>query len=224
MDDGSGRLGEHCRRLESDDYDGGGWVRQRRRSAILPDQATTVNTATAAIPFTMDDADTPVGNLTLSGGSSNPTLVPTNNIVFGGVGANRTVTVTPAAGQTGSCDDHGDGERWDVNSASDTFVLTVNAVNTPPTITGIADQTINEDTARRRLSFTVGDAETCGGESDVERGFVESDAGADQQHCVWRERSESDGDGDSGGQSEWDGDDHGERERRAVMGRATILW
>ena len=61
-----------------------------------------MNTATAAIPFTVNDTDTPVNNLTLSRGSSNPALVPTNNIVFGGSGANRTVTVTPAAGQTGT--------------------------------------------------------------------------------------------------------------------------
>jgi subtilisin-like proprotein convertase family protein len=43
-----------------------------------------------------------VANLNLSANSSNPTLVPTSNIVFGGSGSNRTVTVTPVAGQAGS--------------------------------------------------------------------------------------------------------------------------
>jgi hypothetical protein len=37
----------------------------------------------------------------LSGGSSNTTVVPVSNIVFGGSGASRTVTVTPASGQSG---------------------------------------------------------------------------------------------------------------------------
>ena len=35
-------------------------------------------------------------------GSSNPALVPAANIVFGGSGANRTVTITPAANQSGT--------------------------------------------------------------------------------------------------------------------------
>jgi hypothetical protein len=43
-----------------------------------------------------------VGSLTVSGSSNNTTLVPNANIVFGGSRANRTVTVTPAANQTGS--------------------------------------------------------------------------------------------------------------------------
>src|SRR6185295_294002 len=56
----------------------------------IPDQSTTVNTSLTN-SFIINDADTPVGNLTLSAGSSNPTLVPTNTIVFGGSGTNRTV-------------------------------------------------------------------------------------------------------------------------------------
>ena len=38
----------------------------------------------------------------MSGSSSNTTLVPNANVVFGGSGASRTVTVTPATGQTGT--------------------------------------------------------------------------------------------------------------------------
>ena len=128
----------------------------------IANQSTTMNTPTAAIPFTIGDADTAVTSLTLGGGSSNPTLVSTNNIVFGGSGSNRTVTLTPTTGQTGTATitvSVSDG----TNSASDTFVLTVNAVNTPPTISGIADQTLNEDTSTAALGFTVGDAETAAG-------------------------------------------------------------
>src|SRR5207245_5180936 len=135
----------------------------------IPDQITTVNTPTAAIAFTIGDADTPVGNLTLSKASSNATLVPTNNIVFGGSASNRTVTVTPAANQTGTATitvSVSDG----VNSASDTFVLTVNAVNTPPTISSLADQTIDEDNSTGALGFTIGDAETAAGSLSLSKG------------------------------------------------------
>src|SRR5439155_6940544 len=79
---------------------------------------------------TVRDVETPAGSLTVSGSSPNPTLVPNANIVFGGSGANRTVTVTPAAGQNGTATitvTVSDGSL----TASDTFVLTVNTVNTP---------------------------------------------------------------------------------------------
>src|SRR2546427_4810492 len=48
----------------------------------IPDQTTTMNTATAAVPFTVNDADTPATSLTLSGSSSNPTLVANGNMDF----------------------------------------------------------------------------------------------------------------------------------------------
>ena len=59
-------------------------------------------TAVGPLNFTVGDVETAAGSLTVSGSSSNTTLVPNGNIVFGGSGANRTVTVTPAAGQTGT--------------------------------------------------------------------------------------------------------------------------
>src|SRR4029077_9110125 len=128
----------------------------------ISNQSTSVNTPTPAIPFTIADTDTPLGSLTLSGSSNNATLVPNANIVFGGSGANRTVTVTPAANQTGSAIitvTVSDG----TNSASDTFVLTVNAVNTPPTISDISDLGIIQNTSTGAIPFTVGDAETAPG-------------------------------------------------------------
>jgi Ca2+-binding RTX toxin-like protein len=52
--------------------------------------------------LTVSDLDTATGSLTLSGSSSNTTLVPIANITFGGSGANRTVTIATAAGKSGS--------------------------------------------------------------------------------------------------------------------------
>jgi hypothetical protein len=120
----------------------------------------TVNedSASAPLPFTVGDAQTAAGSLTVTGSSSNTTLVPNTNIVFGGSGANRTVTVTPAANQSGTTTiaiTVSDGTL----TASDTFVLTVNAVNDAPTISDISNQTVSEDTATGALSFTVGDVE-----------------------------------------------------------------
>jgi hypothetical protein len=65
-------------------------------------QSTTQDVAIAGIPFTIGDQETPASSLTLSASSSNPTLIPNANIVFGGSDANRTVSLTPAAGKSGT--------------------------------------------------------------------------------------------------------------------------
>ena len=60
----------------------------------------------------------------MTGTSSNTTLVPNGNIVFGGSGANRTVRITPASGKSGTATitiTISDGGL----STSDTFLLTV---------------------------------------------------------------------------------------------------
>ena len=125
----------------------------------IADQTTNEDVPTGATAFTVNDVDTAVGSLTVSGNSSNPTLVPNTSIVFGGSGASRTVTLTPAADQSGAATitvTVSDGSM----TASTTFSVTVTAVNDAPTITAIADQTTNEDTATGAIPFTVEDVET----------------------------------------------------------------
>ena len=124
----------------------------------ISDQTTNKDTATGSIAFTVGDIETAAGSLTVTGSSSNPSLVPNANILFGGSGANRTLTITPAAGKTGTATitvTVSDGAL----TATDTFLLTVNA---PPTISTIPTQTINEG-ATGEIAFTVGDAETAAG-------------------------------------------------------------
>ncbi|MCX7804692.1 MAG: Ig-like domain-containing protein, partial [Planctomycetota bacterium] len=124
----------------------------------MPNQVTNEDTPTGAIPFTVNDNETPPANLTVTGASSNTTLVPNANIVFGGSGTNRTVTVTPAANQYGAATITVTVTDGGGLTASDTFVLTVNAVNDPPTISNIPDQSTNQDTPKT-VSFTVGDVD-----------------------------------------------------------------
>src|SRR5205085_1591661 len=122
----------------------------------ITNQTTAANTPTAAIPFTIGDAETPAASLTLSRGSSNPTLVPTNNIVFGGSGSNRTVTITPAADASGSATISigvSDGQV----TTSTNFLVTVNAVNDAPTISDIANQSTLAGTPTAAIPFTVAD-------------------------------------------------------------------
>ena len=181
----------------------------------IANQTTTAGTAVGPLNFTVGDVETAVGSLAVSGSSNNLTVVPNGNIVFGGAGASRTVTVTPVAGQTGTATitvTVNDGSL----STPTGFQLTVLGANTAPTITAIANQSTNEDSATGAISFTVGDTETAAGSLTVSGTSSNTTLGAEREHCVWRQRRQPHGDGDAGGQSERDGDDHGDGERRAI--------
>ena len=82
--------------------------------------------------------------------------------------------------------------------------------NTPPTISAMGAQTINEDTVTGAIGFTVGDAETVAGSLTVSGrssntvlvppGNLVFGGGWDESHR----------DAYTRGQPEWDGPDHGD--------------
>jgi len=123
-------------------------------------QSTNEDTATGAIGFTVGDAETAAASLTVTATSSNTTLVPNASIVLGGSGANRTVTITPAANQNGTVTITLTVNDGFGGTATDTFVLTVNAVNDAPTISDIAAQTIQQGTTSSAINFTINDIDT----------------------------------------------------------------
>src|SRR5206468_1481909 len=119
--------------------------------SAIPNQTINEDTSTGVISFMIGDVETAAGSLTLSGTSSNLTLVPNANIVFGGSGTNRALIITPATNQTGLSlitVTVSDGTA----TRSTNFLLTVNAINDPPTISGVANQTISEDSATAALA------------------------------------------------------------------------
>ena len=103
---------------------------QRRADDFRHRQPEHRRTPRPALGFTIGDPETPAASLTLTGASSNQTLVPVANIVFGGSGSSRTVTVTPAANQTGTATitvTVGDGGLTN----GDTFVVAVTDGSAP---------------------------------------------------------------------------------------------
>ena len=68
----------------------------------VANQTIGENTATATLPVTVGDLETPAASLSVTALSSNTTLAPVANVALGGSGANRTVRVTPAANQSGA--------------------------------------------------------------------------------------------------------------------------
>ncbi|MCI0641204.1 MAG: hypothetical protein L0Y70_19170 [Gemmataceae bacterium] len=113
----------------------------------IPNQRTNPNTATGAISFTVGDAESGPNPLIVTATSSNATLVPNTafNIMLGGSGADRTITLVPASGQRGSTiitvrvtDPQG-------LFTEDQFTL---FVNFRPAIADISDQTMSHSEVR----------------------------------------------------------------------------
>jgi hypothetical protein len=101
----------------------------------IPNQSTCPGSSVSNIEFTIDDAETPADGLTLSATSSNSGLLPVSNIVFGGSGASRTISLMPVAGQSGTSN-----VKVEVSDAlggkvSTGFTLTVQDITAPaPTV------------------------------------------------------------------------------------------
>ncbi len=131
----------------------------------VPDQVIAQNTSTATNYFLIGDAETAFNMLSVTATSGNTALIPQApaNLTLGGGLSQRTIRVTPAAGQTGSAVitlSVSDGAA----SSSSTFTVTVTAPNTPPTLTGLPGyQLVAPGEMPAAVSFTVGDAETAPG-------------------------------------------------------------
>lgn len=101
----------------------------------IADTSTNEDTPTPAIPFTVGDAESPASTLTVSASSSNQAVVPDGAITVSGTDGNRTITLAPAPNASGFADITVTVSDQGGITASDTFRLTINAVNEQPTIT-----------------------------------------------------------------------------------------
>jgi len=120
---------------------------------IISNRTINEDGNSGAIGFTVADGETSAGSLSLTASSGNPALVPTGNIVFGGSGGSRTVTVTPAGNASGSAlitVTVSDGAL----SASQQFTLTVNSVNDAPTLAAIAGINVAQDAGQQTVNLS----------------------------------------------------------------------
>ena len=127
--------------------------------SALPDQSIDEDGAGNALGFTLSDVDSLPEALSVQARSSNTALLPDGGMVLDGSGAARSLMLTPAANRFGTSTvtlTASDG----VTASTQTLVLTVNAINDAPTITRIADQTIEQDAATGALAFSISDLET----------------------------------------------------------------
>jgi dienelactone hydrolase len=129
----------------------------------VPDQVIAQSSNTGTLYITIGDTETAFTALTMSARSSNTTLVPNNtaNLQLGGTTAQRTIKVVPVVGQQGTTTitlTVTDGETL---TASSTFLLTVTAANTAPSISALQGyQIVSPSQTPSAVNFTVSDAET----------------------------------------------------------------
>ncbi|HSY18286.1 MAG TPA: LamG-like jellyroll fold domain-containing protein, partial [Candidatus Acidoferrales bacterium] len=125
----------------------------------VADQSINENTAAGPYSFTIGDAESPAGSLTVQAVSLNTNLLPAVNIVLGGANSSRNVTLTPATNQYGSAGVLllvGDG----TNQTPATFTLNVKPVNTPPATAATNLTVITNTYVDLDLSSLVSDVET----------------------------------------------------------------
>ena len=125
------------------------------------------DTSTAALPLTIGDAETPAEALIVRLTSSNTALVPNENIIVAGSGANRTVTITPTPNRSGNTEIELTVTDADGASTAEDFDLIVNPVNDATTISSIATQTTDENISIDSIPFTVSDVESAVGTLSV---------------------------------------------------------
>ena len=120
----------------------------------VADQTINEDTTLGPLTFTIGDSETAATALVVTAASSDGTRIPDGNIVLGGTGTNRTVTITPALNQNG-------GPVTITLTVSDgglttvrTFTVNVTPVNDLPVI---APQgfTVNENSTTGTLVGTV---------------------------------------------------------------------
>jgi hypothetical protein len=127
--------------------------------SVIADQTINEDTATAPLAFTLGDDITAPESITVSATSADTTLVPSENIVFSGSGANRSVTVTPAPDQSGSVTITLTASDGSLGS-DEVFVLTVTAVDDAPTADPGTAETFANQAVDIDLRTLAGDSET----------------------------------------------------------------
>jgi len=113
----------------------------------ITDKATNQNTP-LTVSFSAGDT---VNDITVTATSDNQTLVPNANLALTGSGSVATLVMTPATNQVGSTLITVTVFSAGSPVATDTFTLTVNAVNQKPSFTPGPNQTTNEDSGAQSV-------------------------------------------------------------------------
>jgi hypothetical protein len=125
----------------------------------IANQSLPMNGSTGPLPFTVQDAETSPGALTVTATSDNTALVPDGGtnivIVSGDPHGNCTITINPLAGQQGSAS-----ITVNVSDSVNTSVMSFKVTVGAPSIGAIANQIVDVNTTTPAITFSVSDAES----------------------------------------------------------------
>jgi dienelactone hydrolase len=132
---------------------------------VVPATVTAANgTSSSPITITLGDAQTVASSLTLEAFTTDDLRLPNSSIVLGGSGANRTLTLSPPAGQTGSVEVTlvvNDGQLSTESFLNVTLENPASSsVNHHPECSWIPDQRTTPGSPVTGIAFTIGDPET----------------------------------------------------------------
>ncbi len=122
------------------------------------DQTVSYSAPPQPLAFTVFDAESPADSLVVTAASDNTNIVPNAQIILGGTGTNRTVTLTPAPLNLGLT--RITLTAVDPGGLSNQITFGFLVINNPPQISAIANQTISYNTFTAPLAFTISDVET----------------------------------------------------------------
>jgi hypothetical protein len=126
----------------------------------VADVTTNVSTQAGPLNVTIADQETAAGSLVLTAVSSNQAVVTDGGIQLGGSAGARTVLVTPVAGATGTATITLTVTDESNATATETFVVSVSGA---PTISDVANATIDAGAQAGPFNVTVGDDLTAAG-------------------------------------------------------------
>ncbi len=123
------------------------------------------DTATDELQFVVGDLETPAGDLKVSASAPDTGLVPPGGIVFGGMGANRWLRLTPASNRFGGTTITYRVTDGDVTTEQ-SFPLMVISNNDAPSVTSIADVSVASGESAT-VEFTIADVDHSQAELNV---------------------------------------------------------
>jgi formylglycine-generating enzyme required for sulfatase activity len=131
----------------------------------VTNQTTNEDTDTSSVAFTINDIDSSLScSSSVAMSSSNTTLISNANIAFSGTAPNCQAVLTPNANESGTSTitlTLSDGSL----STTDSFLLTVSAVDDPADVAEISSLTILQGSSNATL---VDASDVSGGDTDVE--------------------------------------------------------
>ena len=104
---------------------------QRPTITVIPDQTVAAGETTGTLTFNIGDAETSPSNLQVSASSADEAIIPNQNLILGGSGSDRTITVASVAGKLGTAKITVAVSDGDL-AGSQSFFVTVIAPNQAP--------------------------------------------------------------------------------------------